>query len=86
MLTPTPHIVENLSFAVSASKTKELIHDSPKGRKGKHLGRIRIQTLVLLIPYMVVVNQTETLPQLSSFKDLQYQNKDAIFMKKKIHI
>lgn len=79
MLTPTPHIVENLSFAVSASKTKELIHDSPKGRKGKHLGRmlgrIRIQTLVLLIPYMVVVNQTETLPQLSSFKYLQYQIK-----------
>ena len=33
--------VENLSTTVSASETKELINDSPKGRKIKHLGRIR---------------------------------------------
>ena len=35
---PTSHAVQNPGTAFSASKTKELINDSPKGRKLKQFG------------------------------------------------
>ena len=35
---PNPETVENLSAAMSASKRKELVNDSPKGRKLSQFG------------------------------------------------
>ena len=49
------------STIVSVSKTKELINDSPTGRKSWNtLAKIRTQTLVL-IPQTVISSQTQTL-------------------------
>ena len=59
---PRPSIVTNPHTAVFASKTNELMNDLTKGRKLKHLDGIRTQTLVLLIPHIVIFNQMQMFP------------------------
>ena len=51
-----------IGTAISASETKELINDSLNFRKLKPSDRIRTQTLVLLIPHIVISNQILTFP------------------------
>ena len=47
------HAVENPQTVLSASKTKELLNDSPGDERLKEFGRIKAPAPVLLIPYMI---------------------------------
>lgn len=55
-------IVKNPCTAFSASKTKELVNDAPRGRKLKQLDRVRTQTWVLLLMYILISYWTRNFP------------------------
>ena len=59
---PPLHAVKNGSTAISASETMELINESTKSRNWNSLGRGRTQSLILLIPHIVISDWTQTPP------------------------
>ena len=61
------HVKKYFFFNNLPHKTKELINDSPTAGSRNSLDRIRTQTLVLLIPHIVISYWTQTFPHTLPF-------------------